>query len=183
MKTLRLLRASATLICLGALALAAGCNRTPQPQLHDSMAQVVVPGSTTMWDVANRAINDNAEPDASKLTDADWANLITASQQVRDRALALAAQKHVVVADPMVKIQDEGGPGASNAKDVQAFIDAKPAVFSQQAKNLAAAADGFLIAAKTKDAAKLAEVSDKLDGVCESCHLQFWYPQQATQQP
>jgi hypothetical protein len=32
--------------------------------------------------------------------------------------------------------------------------------------------------AKAHDARKLSPLIDQLDGVCENCHLEFWYPDQ-----
>jgi hypothetical protein len=33
-------------------------------------------------------------------------------------------------------------------------------------------------AAKDHDSASATPLVDQLDGVCESCHLEFWYPDQ-----
>ena len=33
-------------------------------------------------------------------------------------------------------------------------------------------------AARAHDAAKAGPLIDQLDGVCEDCHLDFWYPDQ-----
>lgn len=175
----RAARWSLGLTALGAIVLLGACNRTPEAQVHDSMVEVLVPASTTVWDVANRALNDQSVADVSRLKEADWTALAAASQQMKDRPLLLAAQKHVVVADPVVKIEDEEDPGGSNAQDVQRYIDANPAVFAQRAQKLADTADVFLIAAKTRDGTKLEAASEHLDEVCDSCHEKFWFPEDA----
>ena len=176
------LRGPAALACLGVV-LIAGCQKKPEPQLHDSMAQVVVPQSQVLWDVTNGVLNDEGVPDPAKLSDADWKKISDAATLMKERATILAEEKNVKVADEGVRIQDQDGPGASKAADVQRFIDAKPADFSAHARKLANVSDAFLVAAKHKDASKLGEASNAMDGVCEACHLEFWYPQQQTQQP
>ena len=35
-------------------------------------------------------------------------------------------------------------------------------------------------AANAHDAAKASPIIDSLDGVCEGCHLDYWYPDQKT---
>lgn len=165
---------------LGALLLAAGCApKAPAPTVQDSMANVVAPQAQAIWDISNRAMNDQGTPDASKITEADWAKIAAAGQQITDRSKSLAEAKKVVVAAEGVKLQDEGGSGSgSNAKQVQGFIDANPAAFADHAKKLMATGETLIAASKAKDVAKLSQVSDSLDGVCEACHMQFWYPQQ-----
>ena len=66
----------------------------------------------------------------------------------------------------------------SAQKEMQAAIDAEPAKFRALAQALSASMDQVVAAAKAKDAAKLFDVSGGLDQVCESCHMQFWYPEQ-----
>jgi len=75
-----------------------------------------------------------------------------------------------------VKIQDEENPGGNNATKVQAFIDANPKAFAEHAKALTVAGEGLIAAARSKDVKVAAKVADGLDQVCETCHMQFWYP-------
>lgn len=161
--------------CLACVTLA-GLGPEPGPTVHASMTEVVAPSSTILWDLAIRAYGDNGEPDASKLTDADWVSLAAEAQKMKDSAQVLTAQSHVIAAAPSVKIQDEGADGSSTAQDVQRFIDADPAGFADHSRKLADAGDTFIAAAQSKDAAKLLQASDALEGVCKSCHTAFWYP-------
>ena len=38
--------------------------------------------------------------------------------------------------------------------------------------------DAVVKAANARDAAKAGPIIDSLDGVCEGCHLDYWYPDQ-----
>jgi len=170
-------------LTMGLLALA-GCGqgKTPAtpvasaPTVHEAMANTVVPKSTALWETAAKATNDAGDPDGSKMTDAQWTQIAADAQAISDVANKLGnAETIKVLADPSLKIQDEGPQGASGAQ-VQAFIDKDPAAFKAFAKALAANSDAFVAAAHAKDAVKLGAASDALDGVCEACHMKFWYP-------
>jgi hypothetical protein len=151
---------------------------SPAPTIHAAMKDVIAPQAQALWDVGNEAMDDNGNPDAKRLSAAQWAQLATAGQKVKDMSLALAMVDRPVVVAPGATIQGEGDPNSSSAKQVQGFVDANPAGFAEQARKLAAVADDFVVAAKARDAAKLGLASGNLDQVCEDCHMQYWYPQQ-----
>jgi hypothetical protein len=147
--------------------------------LHDLMKSVVAVQAQTVWDVSNEAQDDQGNPDASKLAAGDWTRIIKAAGEVRQAAQTLAHSDHVIAASPGVKIDGEGNPDTPGAKQVQAAIDANPSAFRARSQELISSMDQIVAAAKAKDAAKLFDVSGSLDQVCEKCHQQFWYPQQA----
>lgn len=149
------------------------------PNLHELMKNVVAVQAQAIWDVGNNAINADGNPDPSKVKAADWARLLSAGGKVKQVAQRLAQADHVMAAAPGQKLADEGtAPGVFGAKEVQKAIDADPKVFSAFAQALAVSMDQVVAAAQAKDAAKLFDVSGRLDQVCEDCHKQFWYPEQ-----
>ena len=147
--------------------------------VHGIMKDVVAPQAAVMWDVGNRAMDDNGAPDVSKLSAGDWTKLAVAAEAMKAASIAMADTPKIEVAPAGVKIQDEGGAGGgATAKQIQAFIDADPKDFAQHARALAEVSDAFLTAAKTKDAKTLGDASSNLDQVCEACHMKYWYPEQ-----
>ena len=172
------MRSMAIVLSVGLLLLS-GCERKPTVVLHDAMKDVVAPQAQIVWDVANNAQDDDGKPDPSKLTDGDWAKIADAGRKLKDQATAISDAAHLTVAPPGQKIQDEENSGASTAAQVQGFIAADPQGFAAFAKTLAEQADKFTGAAQSRDAAKLADAAGSLDQVCESCHVKYWYPQQA----
>ncbi len=96
---------------------------------------------------------------------------------MKDAALAVADAPVLAVAPPGTKLQDEDAPGNASARQIQAFIDANPKDFADHARALADVSNTFLRAAAGKDGQALADASSRLDEVCESCHLKYWYPQ------
>jgi hypothetical protein len=146
--------------------------------LHDLMKDVVAVQAQVVWDVSNEAQDEDGNPDASKLAAGDWTKIADAGEKVRQVAQMLGQSENVVVAAPGVKLEGEENPGSWGAKQVQASIDANPAQFRAYSKALAASMEQIAAAAKTRNAAKLADVAGALDQVCETCHEKFWYPQQ-----
>jgi cytochrome c' len=148
------------------------------PNLHDLMKDVVAVQAQVIWDVGNEAQDDQGNPDASKLVASDWIKIIDAGNKVRQVSQTLARMDRVVAAPPGAKLEGDGNPGALDAKQVQAAIDANPAAFRAMSQALVVSMDQIVAAAQAKDAAKLFDVSGGLDQVCENCHMQFWYPEQ-----
>ena len=162
-------------LVLGAV-LAAGCSRKPPaPTVHASMVEIVAPSAQVIWDITNRAYNEKGDGFvASKISSADWDKLSAAGQRLNDRGALLSKTAHIRSAVPGATIMGEGGGDAAGAKQVQAFIDANPALFAQRARILADAGLTIVKASKTHDIAPLYEVASGMDEVCDGCHKPFW---------
>jgi cytochrome c556 len=174
---------SAYLLAGAALfATAQAANPPAAPNLHALMKDIVAPQTQIVWDISNQALDDQGNPDASKLKPADWTKIAAAASKVKQASQTLAQAEHVMAAAPGQKIDGEGNPDAFGAKDVQKVLDAKPTVFRAFAQQLALSMDEVIASTQKKDATKLADVSGRLDQVCEQCHMQFWYPNQKTPQ-
>jgi cytochrome c556 len=146
--------------------------------VHDLMKNVVAVQTQVIWDVSNGAQDDQGNPDASKMTAADWSKIVDAAGKVKQASQTLARADHVIAAAPGVKIEGEGNEGVAGAKQVQAALDKDPAEFRTRSQALATSMDQIVAAAQAKNAAKVFEVSGTLDQVCEDCHQKFWYPGQ-----
>ena len=146
--------------------------------LHDLMKNVVAVQTQVIWDVSNGAQDEQGNPDASKLTAADWNKIVAAAGKAKQASQTLAQADHVIAAAPGVKIEGEGNEGSASAKQVQAALDKNPAEFRTDSTALATTMDQIATAAKAKNAAKVFELSGNLDQVCENCHQKFWYPGQ-----
>jgi hypothetical protein len=155
----------------------AGNSVSSPANLHELMKQVAVQ-TQIIWDIGNAALDDEGNPAPSKVKDADWGQIVSAGGRVKEAARTLAEAKRIIGAAPGQKIAGEENPGSFNAKDVEKAIDANPKAFSAFAQQLVLSMDEIVRAARTRDAAKLLDVSGRLDQVCEQCHARFWYPEQ-----
>ncbi|MEO7553722.1 MAG: hypothetical protein ABIT10_07980 [Alteraurantiacibacter sp.] len=181
----RFLSRAALAAACASLALAA-CNQTPEepaapptPTLHEVMKDQIDFNADALWDVTNLAIANDASLDPAKLDDAKWAQIVDLSGKVEAGARALAAMDPIVVAAPGVKIADSDIEDGHTAAQVQGFVDADPATLRNLATTLGDHMQALTVAARAKDTDTVARLVNELDGVCETCHLSYWYPEQA----
>lgn len=150
----------------------------PKANLNQTMLTKVNPNGLALWDVTNNALDKNGNVDAKLVKAEDWNRLLTIGKALEEGGRTLATSNGIIAAAPGVKLQDEGNSGASTAADVQRYLDAKPEEFRKQAQILQKTGASIVEAVQKHDAQKLSDVSNALDGVCENCHVIFWYPQQ-----
>lgn len=153
-------------------------NAESGPTFHDVMKDEIDKHADEVWDVTNSAVGDKGGIDASKMTDEMWKKLAQDATAVQEGATQIASMDPIVVIKPGEKIADAGVPGGHSAAEVQAEIDKNPQGLRDHAENLAATMSDLAKAAAAHDAAKAGPIIDGLDGVCESCHLDYWYPDQ-----
>ena len=171
-------------VLLGVLALGiAGCSSKQEeqpkgPTLHEVMKNVIDANADKLWDETNDALGEHAEILPDKMDDAKWTQVALLAASVQSGAQQIADMSPVVVTKPGVKIADEGIPYGDSAESVQQNVDKNPELLKEFAGTLASHMGEIADAAKNHDAAKLGPLVDQLDGVCEDCHLQFWYPAQ-----
>lgn len=172
------------LLLLPVLALAAACSSqkdepaTPALTFNEVMKDKIDKNADELWDVSNAAIGDKAGLDPTRMTDEAWAQIEARAAAVQHAALEIATMDPVVAAKPGVKIADEDLPGGHSAAMVQARFDKEPQKLRDLANALARHSGDLATAARRHDAAVAGPLIDQLDGVCESCHLEFWYPDQ-----
>jgi len=166
------------------LALVAACSSeseepaAPALTFHEVMKDKVDKNADELWDISNAAIGDAAGIDPTKMTDERWAQIEAKAIAVQQAALEIATMDPLIVAKPGVKISDEGIPGGHTAAMVQERFDKEPQKLRDLANALARHMGDLTTAARAHDAATAGPLIDQLDGVCESCHLEFWYPDQ-----
>jgi hypothetical protein len=168
-------------VLVPALAGLAACSKAPEaPALtfHEVMKDQVDKNADALWDIANAAIGDQAGIDPAKMTDKRWNDIADRAEAVQHAALTIATMNPIVVAKPGVKISDEDTPFGHTAAQVQGRFDKNPEDLHDMANALAVHTGELADAARAHDAARAGMLIDQLDGVCESCHLEYWYPDQ-----
>lgn len=173
---------------LGALALPAlllaGCSKQPeQPPkmatLHEVMKGEIDPRGDDVWAVGNKHMTEDAGLDGATMTDADWTRLAGAATSLRQSALELAALPDpIVVVKPGTKIAFEDTDWGDSAKSVQHNVDQDPQGVRDLANALAEHMADLATAANKHDAKTAGQLINDLDGICESCHVKYWYPSQ-----
>jgi hypothetical protein len=176
-----------TYVCMLAVAVfAAGCSSEKQAEpakpepttVHEFMVERIDPDADAIWAIGNAAISEDASIDPALMTDKNWTDLKAAADRMAGHARALENLDPLVVVKPGMKIADEGTQGAPTPAMIQAHLEKDTDVFRALADSLTTHGTDLSAAAAKKDAVTAGRLINEMDGVCESCHLEFWYPEQ-----
>jgi hypothetical protein len=162
--------------------LLAGCSKkAEQPvkktTVHEVMKDEVDTRADDVWAVGNAHMTEDAGIDGKTMTDADWKKLAAAATSLHAAALDLAS-----LPDPLTvvkagqKIAFEDTSWGDKATSVQHNIDQDPQGLRDLANALAQHTADITTAANKHDAANAGRLINELDGVCEGCHVKYWYP-------
>jgi hypothetical protein len=154
---------------------AAAGDYKPEATLAELMELIVMPAADVVWNsVAVNVTIDGVEEHVPQ-TDEEWA-------AVRGSAMILAEAPNLLVM-PGRAIDEPGA--VSEAPDVELgpaeiekLIASNRAAWVGHARALQATAQEALKAIDARDVDAITEVGGAIDAACESCHVQFWYPNQ-----
>jgi hypothetical protein len=170
-------------IAMSALLLA-GCSKTAEQlpakaTLHEVMKEDVDTRADDVWAVGNAHMSEDAGLNGKTMTDADWTKLAGAADNLHRAALEVASlPQPIKVVKPGMKIAYEDTDWGDKATAVQHNIDQDPQGLRDLANDLAEHTAEIAAAARKHDAVGAGKLIDELDGVCESCHVKYWYPSQ-----
>lgn len=159
-----------------------GCQKkaeepAPKTTLHEVMKDEVDPRGDDVWAVGNAHIDGDAGLDGASMTQADWARLATAATSLQQAALDIVKlPKPITVVKPGTKIAYEDTSWGDSAASVQANVAKDQQGLMNLANALAEHSAEIATAAGKHDAAAAGQLVNELDGVCESCHVKYWYP-------
>ncbi len=152
--------------------------KAEQPTLNTVMKEEIDLRADKVWEIGNEAIDDQAGLDPAKMTDAKWNELAQHATSLQQGAIHLATLNPIIVVRDGQKIADEGVPYGDSAADVQAGIDRNPQGLRDMANVLASHMADLTRAAHAHDGVKAGALISQIDGICEDCHLSYWYPSQ-----
>lgn len=170
-----------SMLLFASLALAA-CGKQPtepKPTLHEVMAGRIDTIADVIWEESSKAYGEDGKAAPGKLTEAEWSKIAQAARDLHDGAIVIIENPDLQATRPGAKILDEGKvPEAITASQVAMYLDRDRPGLARHARELSNLALGIESAAKAHDAVKTVQLSEDLDEVCESCHKEFWYPDQ-----
>jgi hypothetical protein len=108
------------------------------------MEHVLTPAATIIWRVNGVVIDARGEHDLSPKSDADWEAVVSGAATLAEATNALMI------------------PQRSNDPQWIFYV-----------QKLAEAANQAYVAAEARDLKSVAEVSDRLDGICAACHRHY----------
>ena len=147
----------------------------PALEVRKEMIDAVNPAALAIWDVTNAATDDEGALDPAKLTDEHWARLKESAQMLEIHGQRMAEADVIVAGGPDL-VGGELPPGVASREEIQGKIDADPDSFRLIAADMAKQARALVAAIDARDAAKTGEIAFGIDGACQACHAQYWFP-------
>jgi hypothetical protein len=160
--------AAATLVLPASLNAEDALDYLPAATLVEIMDSMVMPLAQVLWDAV--VYEDTIK---GPETDEGWQNVRAAAVSLAESANVLMIPGRAVASSAKTAAEGELSP-----QEIQTLIDENHGAWVGHARGLHEIAMQAIEAIEAKDAEKLADVGGTLDSVCESCHLQFWYPDQ-----
>jgi hypothetical protein len=116
----------------------------PYVDMKTFMEHVLTPAATIIWRVNGVVIDANGEHDLSPKSEADWEDVVSGAATLAEATNALIIPQRASDPEWIFYVQ-----------------------------KLAAAANKAYVAAEARDLKSIAEVSDRLDGICAACHRHY----------
>lgn len=145
--------------------------------IQELMDAVIDPAADSLWDSVSITSTGKGTVFHQPHSNEEW-------QEARRHAIALIEGTNLLIMDgrklvaPGSPVLDQGTSGVLSAEDGQKLLDSQHATFVQFARALREAGTQMLTAIDKKDPSSMMNAGAAMDGVCESCHLTFWYPNQ-----
>jgi hypothetical protein len=145
--------------------------------IQELMDAVIDPSADSLWDSVSITTTGKGTVFHQPHSDEEW-------QEARRHAIALIEGTNLLIMDgrklvaPGSPVLDQGTSGVLSAEEGQKLLDSQHATFVQFARALREAGTRMLTAIDKKDPSGMMNAGSAMDGVCESCHLTFWYPNQ-----
>jgi hypothetical protein len=146
----------------------------PYASLQEVMDGIIDPAADELWGSVETTVTRQGVQEKQPHTPDEWA-------EVRRKAITLIEASNLLVIEGRqvgAKPFPAEAQGALDSAQIQQRIAGERAVFVGFAGSLRASAQQALAAIDAKDPAALVKAGGGLDGVCEGCHMRFWYPNQ-----
>jgi hypothetical protein len=189
MREFRWLFVTSTLVFVAAFA--ASCRSQQQPQQQTPVAQGPAPVATVreimhniieynafkIFNSVAVTVTEKGTDTQQPQTDEEWDELLHAS-------IALAESPNLLVtpgrqiAKPE-EMNSSAGPEELVPKDIQSKIEGNHDLWLKHVGELQKVGTETMGIVNAKNVQGLFEIGEKIDKVCENCHLDFWYPNEA----
>ena len=152
---------------------------TPTATIKDLMLSIIDPSADVVWEAVKTVIilegTEEIVEETFPRTDEEWTN-------VRHSAITLVEAANLLVM-PGRRVARPGErsefPGIElEPEEMDALINEEREAWNRQATALHDASLAALQAIDAQDAETLLMVGGDIETACESCHTQYWYPNQ-----
>jgi hypothetical protein len=150
----------------------------PTSTIRELMQSIVAPSAQGLWDSVGRVSDAKGTRDLEPRSAEEWAAVRRHAVSLMESTnLLLIRDRHVAREGQQTLKAEDAVPGSElPPSEIEKRVKENWAAWTALAQNLHASAASMLDAVDKKDVARLETGGSDLDGVCESCHLVFWYP-------
>ncbi len=148
-----------------------------EASIQELMDAVIDPAADALWDSVSITQTAKGTVFHQPHTDEEW-------REARRHAIALIEGTNLLIMNgrrlvaPGSTVLDQGTSGVLSAEEGAKVFEAKHATFVELARALRDAGEQMLASIDKKDSTGMMNAGAAMDGICESCHLTFWYPNQ-----
>jgi hypothetical protein len=165
-------KSEAPAVQIAAASVAAGIR--PYASLQEVMDGIIDPAADELWGSVETTVTSQAVQEKQPHTPDEWAEVRRKAITLIEASNLLAIEGRQVGAKPF----PAEAAGALDSAQIQQRIADERAVFVGFTGSLRTSAQQALAAIDAKDPVALVKAGGALDGVCEGCHMTFWYPNQ-----
>lgn len=147
----------------------------PDATIAEIMESIVMPSADVLWNSVVIYATQDGLVEEKPETDEDWAKLRWSAVNLAEATNLLMMPGRRVDAPGVVSDAPEYELGPDQ---IQQLLDANRPAWNAHAQVLHSTALQTIKIIDNKDTDGLSEIGGAIDEACESCHLQFWYPNQ-----
>jgi hypothetical protein len=145
----------------------------PTATIKEIMLGLIDPSADVVWGAVTTVMSDKGIVETVPKNDADWAAARFGSLRLAEAANLLMMPGRTV-AHPGEKSET---PGVElEPHEMDALIAKSPALWNSHAKALHTVSLDAIRAIDAKDSDKLFELGEQIENACETCHSNYWYP-------
>jgi hypothetical protein len=149
----------------------------PVASIQEVMQAFIDPSADAIWESVSTTVTSKGVEEKKPQNDAEWKAIRLHAIRLIEGASLLQVPGRKVVQEGG-KIEDDHVEGNAKLEDIVANLAKDPASFAAAARTLQTAALAVLAAIDARDLQRIGETGAALDAACESCHLNYWYPNQ-----
>jgi hypothetical protein len=150
---------------------------TTTATVKDIMLHIVDPAGDLIWDSVSTTVDVKGTHETRPKTDQDWA-------KVRSGAITLAEASNLLMMPRLVAQPGEKSetPGIElEPTEMEELIKKDRTSWFKHASDLREISVKVLKVVDAHDVDGLFAIGEDVDRVCENCHRQYWYPNEAPQ--
>jgi hypothetical protein len=138
------------------------------------MADVIDPASDNVFNAVSTNIGAKGIVEVEPRTDEDWARVRSGAVTLAESISLLAVPRPIAPSD--APAASDAGNAELPPDQIRAKILADPVLWNAKIAALRNVNLTILDIVKRKNVSDLVEAGATLDQACETCHLEFWYP-------